>query len=169
MVPAPGTIPKARPGARPRDPRLPRRLDPAHPRLYAQLRNINRACVEVCSLNNYYPLHSYLVAMAARRRIGRRSTINPGIILLSASNLLSEIEYLQPSSLEMRDIGALIDRVRAVKQNLRRLRSGSVEQRILDRITRGLDEMRRYLEEIKKPAYFFRKLKRIQRSKNIHR
>lgn len=88
--------------------------------------------------------------MAARRRIGRRSTINPGIILLSASNLLSEIEYFQPSSLEMRDIGALIDRVRAVKQNLRRLRSGSVEQRILDRIVRGLDEMRRYLEEIKK-------------------
>ena len=87
--------------------------------------------------------------MAARRRIGRRSTINPGIILLSASNLLSEIEYLQPSSLEMRDIGALIDRVRAAKQNLRRLRSGSVEQRILDRIIRGLEEMRRYLEEIK--------------------
>ena len=87
--------------------------------------------------------------MVARRRIGRRSTVNPGIILLSASNLLSEIEYLQPSSLEMRDIGALIDRVRAVKQNLRRLRSGSVEQRILDRIVRGLDEMRRYLEEIK--------------------
>ena len=88
-------------------------------------------------------------AMAAGRRIGRRSTINPGIILLSASNLLSEIEYLQPSSLEMRDIGALIDRVRAVKQNLRRLRSGSVEQHILDRIIRGLDEMRCYLEEIK--------------------
>ena len=36
-----------------------------------------------------------------------------------------------------------------MKQNLRRLRSGSVEQRILDRIIRGLDEMRRYLEEIK--------------------
>ena len=86
--------------------------------------------------------------MAARRRIGR-STINPGIILLSASNLLSEIEYLQPSSLEMRDIGALIDCVRAVNQNLGRLRSGSVEQHILNRIIRGLDEMRRYLEEIK--------------------
>ena len=94
--------------------------------------------------------------MAARRRIGRRSTINPGIILLSASNLLSEIEYLQPSSLEMRDIGALIDRVRAVKQNLRRLRSGSVEQRILDRIVCGLDEMRRYLEEIKKFSLLLR-------------
>ena len=87
--------------------------------------------------------------MAARHRIGKRSTVNPGIILLSASNLLSEIECLQPPSLEMRDTGALIDRVRAVKQNLRQLRSGSVEQRILDRIIRELDEMRRYLEEIK--------------------
>lgn len=42
--------------------------------------------------------------MASRRRIGRRSVIDPGIVLLSASNLLSEIKNL-PSSLALRDTG----------------------------------------------------------------
>ena len=77
--------------------------------------------------------------MVSRRCIGR-SVIDAGISLLSASNL-SEIKSL-PSSLAMRDIEEYIDRVQAVKQNLRRLLSGSVEQRILNRIIRGLDEMR---------------------------
>ena len=52
-----------------------------------------------------------------------------------------------PSSLAMRDIEGYIDHVQVVKQNLRRLHSGSVEQRILNRIIYGLDEMRYYLEE----------------------
>ena len=94
--------------------------------------------------------------MAIRRRIGRRSVIDPGIILLSASNLLSEIESL-PSSPAMRDIEGYIDRVQAVKQNLRRLHSGSLEQRILNRIIRGLDEMRHYLEEMKVQFTFSRR------------
>ena len=86
--------------------------------------------------------------MAYRRRIGRRRVIDPSIILLSARNLLAEIENL-PSFLELRDIQGYIIRLEAVKLNLGRLHSGAIERPILNRIIRGLDEIKLYLEERK--------------------
>ena len=87
--------------------------------------------------------------MAIRRRIGRRRVIDPGVVLLSASNLLSEVEYFPPS-LELSDIRRYIVRVEAERRNLRRLHDSHVtEQGILNRIIQGLKEIKDSLELMK--------------------
>lgn len=87
--------------------------------------------------------------MAIRRRIGRRRVIDPGVVLLSASNLLSELECFPPS-LDLSDIERYIVRVEAERRNLRRLHdSDVVERRILNRIIQGLKEIKDCLEQLK--------------------
>ena len=64
--------------------------------------------------------------------------IDPGVVLLSASNLLSELECFPPS-LELSDIQHYIVRVEAERRNLRRLHDSHViEQLVLNRIIQGL-------------------------------
>ena len=87
--------------------------------------------------------------MAIRRRIGRRRVIDPGVVLLSASNLLSELECFPPS-LDLSDIERYIVRVEAERRNLRRLHdSDVVERRILNRIIQGMKEIKDCLEQLK--------------------
>ena len=86
--------------------------------------------------------------MAHRRRIGRRSVIDPSVVLRSVSTLLSELEYLSFS--DVRDIQNYTSRLNAIIRTLRRLPSSVLAHSFIDQVIHGLDEIKSNLAEMER-------------------
>lgn len=88
--------------------------------------------------------------MAHRRRRGRRSVIDPSVVLRSVSTLLSELEYLSFS--DLRDIQNYTSRLDAITRVLRRLPSSLLAHSFIDQVIHGLDEIKSHLAEMERQS-----------------